>query len=37
MTMQIVAIYKPNGSDRINQSVSVIGVIVGFSFGVGLT
>jgi len=36
-TMQIVAICKPNGSDRINQAVSVTGVIVGFAFGVGLT
>ena len=37
LTMQIVAIYKPNGADRINQSVSVTGVIVGFAFGVGLS
>ena len=36
-TMQVVAILKPNGADRINQAVSVTGVIVGFSFGVGIT
>ncbi|GAI88678.1 unnamed protein product [marine sediment metagenome] len=35
--MQIVAIIKPNGADRINQAVSVTGVIVGFSFGVGMS
>lgn len=37
MTMQIVAIMKPNGADRINQAVSITGVIVGFAFGVGLS
>ena len=34
--MQIVAILKPNGADRINQAVSITGVIVGFAFGMGL-
>lgn len=35
--MQVTAIFKPNGADRITQAVSVTGVIVGFSFGVGLS
>ena len=34
--MQLAAIFKPNGSDRINQAVSITGVIVGFAFGIGL-
>lgn len=36
MVMQLAAIFKPNGADRINQAVSITGVIVGFAFGVGL-
>ena len=35
--VQIVSIFKPNGTERINQSVSTIGIITGFAFGVGLS
>lgn len=35
--MQIVAIWKPNGADRIDKAVTVCGMVVGFAFGAGVT
>ena len=35
--MQIVSIFKPNGVERLSQSITTIGVITGFAFGAGLS